>query len=123
MSWTPDSENANAVYQILADLGQIDPMVTFEQAGLFEMQELHFYNAAASLAVQNAASLALAAEFDSSLVANFGFAYRLGFDQVSARAQLFNVLDNAQKTVNELSDIIGMVYLTDGTNNTGPKYY
>ena len=110
MSWTQTSNTCISVYGALIQLKQIDEHTTFEDAGPEQMQNLQFFNTAASSDINNASALALARLLDTMLVNSFGGAYLAGFNNNKSVSTMQNVLQVGTNAVESLSDKIDTIY-------------
>ena len=110
MAWTQTSNTCISLYGSLIQLKQIDENTAFDDAGPLQMQNLQYYNSAASGDINNASALALAKVMDSMLSNSFGGAYKSGFDSNKAVSTMLPVLQDGTKTVENLSDTIDTIY-------------
>ena len=110
MAWTQTSDTCISVYGSLIQLKQVDENTAFNDTGPLQMQNLQYYNSAASSDINNAAALALAKVMDSLLSNSFGGAYKDGFDSNKAVSTMLPILQDGTKTVENLSDTIDTIY-------------
>jgi hypothetical protein len=111
MAWTESSDVCISVYGTLQTLHQIDAQTTIDTTGLLRMQDLQFYNATASGDINNANALALAKLIDVTLANSFAASYQSNTDTNGAISGMLTILQDAGKTVENLSDTVATLYI------------
>ncbi len=110
MSWTSTSDLCYAVYGALLELKQFDEKTQFDVAGALRMQDLQYFNVAASTDINNASALKIAKVLDNILTASFAAIYKTGFTAAKAVSTLLPILENENKLVSDLSNTVDTIY-------------
>jgi|GEM_PF-1156319 len=111
MAWERTSVMCVTLGATLIRLDQIDAATTFAAIGPMKMQDLQFYNTAASSDINAASALQLATTIDNILTNSYGDTYQAGYDTNKAIAAVTAVMSAADKTVENLSDTIVSTYV------------
>ncbi|MDP9048678.1 MAG: hypothetical protein M3N14_11110 [Bacteroidota bacterium] len=110
MAWAGSSDVCISVYGALQTLHQIDSQTTVDAAGPLRMQDLQFYNTTASGDINNASALSIAKLIDVTLANSFAASYQPNIDTNGAVNGMVATLQDAGKTVENLSDAVAELY-------------
>ena len=110
MAWTTDKRVCKALYFALQGTDQIDLLTEFDEAGTFAMKDLLFFNSHASDDLRRQEAIILASRFDSQFIKAHRASYEKGVSRPESIAKMVEVMMQAKKTVEDLSDIIDDCY-------------
>ncbi|HET9746736.1 MAG TPA: hypothetical protein VFP97_13565 [Chitinophagaceae bacterium] len=110
MAWTTDKRVCKALYFALQGTDQIDLLTEFEDAGSMVMEDLLFFNSHASEDLRRQEAIILASRFDSQFIKAHRARYEKDVSRPGSIAAMTELMMQAEKTVEELSDIIDACY-------------
>jgi hypothetical protein len=111
MAWDTTSTICQSLYGALDDNEQFDRSSTdINNVAALRMQDLQFFNTAASNAVNQFNAGVLARELDLGLINTYALNYTPGNDSAAAQAAMVGIMTNADKTVEDLYDAITPIY-------------
>ena len=111
MPWNLTSPLCQSLYGALDDNEQFDRKSTdISIVATLRMEDIQFYNTAASDAANRFNAEVLARNLDESLINTYAGTYQAGKNSATAQAAMLSVMTNATNTVTNLADAIAAQY-------------